>query len=76
MQTTKQPAKDIFTEEEVAYQLGISISSLHQLLDEHIFNDGTPRPARVEFTASDILLLGFWRELRPNPKVVRMPNRR
>lgn len=29
-------------------------------LDEHVFNDGMPRPPLILLTASDILLLSFW----------------
>ena len=74
MQITK-PLKESYTEQEAADELGISISALHQLLDEHIFNEGGPRPDRVQFTSADLILLGFWRELTPNPKVLRMPRR-
>ena len=75
MQNTKRPVQEFFTEAEVADALGISISRLHWLLDEHIFNDGSLRPADITFNASDIKLLSFWHRSTPNPKVVRMPNR-
>lgn len=75
MQITRQSAKDVYTETEAAEALGISLSTLHQILDEHVFNDGTPRPERVDFTSSDLVLLEFWREMIPNAKVVRMPRR-
>ncbi len=75
MQNTKRPVQEFFTEAEVADALGISISRLHWLLDEHIFNDGSARPADITFNASDITLLSFWHRSTPNPKVVRMPNR-
>jgi hypothetical protein len=74
MQITK-PAKEFYTEQEAAESLGISIPTLHNLLDEHIFNDGNQRPDHVQFTSSDLILLGFWHELMPNPKVLRMPRR-
>lgn len=74
MQIAK-PTKEFFTEQEAADALGISIPMLHNLLDEHIFNEGGPRPERVQFTSADLILLGFWRELVPNPKVLRMPRR-
>lgn len=74
MQITK-PLKEFYTEQEAADELGISIPALYQLLDEHIFNEGAPRPERVQFTSADLILLGFWRELIPNPKVLRMPRR-
>jgi hypothetical protein len=74
MQITK-PIKEFYTEQEAAEVLGITIFTLHNLLDEHIFNEGSPRPDRVQFTSSDLTLLAFWRELAPNPKVLRMPRR-
>ncbi len=74
MQTTRQ-SKDIYSEAEAAEELGISLATLYNILDDHIFNDGTPRPPRVEFTSSDLVLLEFWREMMPNTKVVRMPRR-
>ena len=74
MQITK-PIKEFYTEQEAAEALGISIPTLHNLLDEHIFNEGGPRPDCVQFTSADLILLGFWRELMPNPKVLRMPRR-
>jgi hypothetical protein len=74
MQIAK-PMKDSYTEQEAAAALGISIPTLHNLLDEHIFNEGGPRPERVQFNSADLILLAFWRELMPNPKVLRMPRR-
>jgi hypothetical protein len=75
MQNTKQPVPEFLTEAEVAESLGISISRLHLLLDDHIFNDGSVRPADLTFNASDVALLTFWHRSTPNPKVVRMPRR-
>lgn len=69
------PVKESFSEEEAAASLGLSISTLHILLDEHIFNDGTPRPANIRLTSSDLVLLEFWHNSTPNAKVVRMPRR-
>jgi len=73
--TTSKQQKQFYTEPEAAKALGISILRLHRILDEHVFNDGTGRPAEVTFEASDLLLLGFWSRTMPNPKVVRMPRR-
>jgi prophage maintenance system killer protein len=64
-----------YSEQQVADLLDITVSRLHDLLDEHIFNNGTLRPPGLTFTNSDLLLLGFWRRTQPNPKVVRMPRR-
>ncbi len=74
MQNTK-PNLEMYTEREVADLLGISVSRLYDLLDEHIFNDGTSRPADLTFTNQELLLLGFWQRSQPNPKIVRMPRR-
>jgi hypothetical protein len=73
--TTSRQAKHLYSEAEAAKALGISLVRLHCLLDEHVFNDGTPRPPEVTFEASDLLLMGFWHRSTPNPKVVRMPRR-
>jgi hypothetical protein len=74
MKTSKHE-RQFYTEVEAAKSLGISVSRLHWLLDEHVFNQGTPRPTEVKFEPSDLLLLGFWHRSTPNPKVVRMPRR-
>jgi hypothetical protein len=76
MTRTLRPAKECYTEFEAAGYLNISINELHALLDEHIFNDGNPRPANLSFCESDLVLLGFWSEDRQHPKVIRMPKRR
>ncbi len=65
--------KEYYSEEEAAEALGISIERLHQLLDKHIFTDAIPRPARVTFRASDLVLLGFWEKGAAQPKVIRLP---
>ncbi len=67
--------KESYTELEAAQALNISLTRLRQLLDEHVFNDGKPRPEQVTFRLSDIVLLEFWDRSTPNPKVVRMPKR-
>lgn len=76
MHNPTPPVKDGYTEQEAADILGISLPTLHQLLDEHVFNDGTARPESVRFTSSDLVLIEFWREGTPNSKVLRMPRRR
>ncbi len=40
--------------------LGISIATLHQLLDRYIFNVGSRRPPNLEFTSGELLLLSYW----------------
>jgi hypothetical protein len=67
---------DSITEQQAAQWLGISIDTLHRLLDQHIFNNGTPRPAEVHFTQSDLLLLSYWCDKPKGKKVLSMPNRR
>jgi hypothetical protein len=67
--------KESYTEVEAANSLGISLARLHMLLDENIFNDGTPRPNELTFRPSDLVLLGFWHRTSPIPKLVRMPRR-
>ena len=67
--------KDYYTEAEAAQALNISLPRLRQLLDEHVFNDGKPRPEQLSFRLADIILLEFWDRSTPNPKIVRMPRR-
>ncbi len=75
MTNTDKPVKEFYSEVEAAEALDISITRLRMLLDEHIFNDGTNRPAELQFSNSDLVLLKFWDHSTPNPKVVRMPRR-
>jgi hypothetical protein len=70
------PVKEFYTESEAADHLGLSLTELHDLLDEHIFNDGNHRPEELTFCEADLVLLGFWNKTRENPKVLRMPRRR
>ena len=67
--------KEYYTEAEAAQTLNISLNRLRQLLDEHVFNDGNPRPEQLCFRLADIILLEFWDRSTPNPKIVRMPRR-
>lgn len=75
MKNSNQTQKNLYTEVEAAEALGISLLHLHAILDENVFNDGAPRPANVLLEASDLVLLEFWCNQTPNPKVVRMPRR-
>jgi hypothetical protein len=70
-----KPGKEFYTEVEAAEALGISLTRLYSLLDEHLFNDGSARPPKITFQSSDLVLLAFWNRTTPNPKVVRMPKR-
>jgi hypothetical protein len=75
MQNNSAPAKQFFSETEAAQSLGISVTRLHMILDQNVFNNGTARPQEVTFQSSDLVLLGFWNRCTANPKVVRMPKR-
>lgn len=55
--------------------LGISVSRLHMLLDENVFNDGSRRPADLRLRESDLVLIEFWNRTVENPNVIRMPKR-
>jgi hypothetical protein len=70
---TRHP--DDYTEHEAAGMLGISISRLHKLLDDNIFNDGTLRPPELRLRSADLILLEFWDRSTGNPKIIRMPRR-
>lgn len=71
-----KPVKEFYTESEAAGYLNISVFELHSLLDQHIFNDGNPRPEGLSFCEADLVLLGFWNDCQENPKVIRMPRRK
>lgn len=71
---TLNPVQEI-TEQEAAKSLGIGLDELYRLLDRHIFNNGTLRPAGLVFTHADLLLLSYWRG-DMDSKVIRMPHRR
>lgn len=75
MTKTLKPIKEYYSEAEAADHLNISVDHLHTLLDEHIFNDGTPRPQGLTFCEADLVLLGFWLKSHENPKILRMPRR-
>lgn len=75
MSRSRRLVHNSYSESEAAAALGITISRLHQLLDQHIFTDGNQRPNFIEFTASDLLLLRYWsQEARPS-EVIEMPKR-
>lgn len=75
MRTLDNTAQQFYSESDAAMALGVSIARLHMLLDAHIFNDGSQRPAALTFTGSDLALLEFWQKSTPNAKVIRMPRR-
>lgn len=84
MSNVNRSSQESYSESEAAAALGISISRLHDLLDQHVFTGGNRRPASIEFTSSDLLLLGYWNNIAPpqikppSPasKVIPMPKRR
>ena len=65
MTLPKTVAKDFYSEAEAARALGISIARLHQLLDQYVFNVGSPRPSNIEFTSGELLLLSYWNKQSP-----------
>ena len=73
------PLKEPYTEAEAAAALGITIARLHQLLDQHIFTQGSPRPQSLEFNSNDLLLLSFWNKggkpRASTKRFLRMPKR-
>jgi hypothetical protein len=75
MLTLKKPTKQYYSEAEAAHSLCISLESLHALLDEHIFNAEHPRPAVLEFTHAELLLLTIWAEPERGRNVLAMPSR-
>jgi hypothetical protein len=75
MMLNTKPGKEFYSEAEAAQALGVSITRLNLLLEEYLFNDGTPRPDKITFRSSDLVVLAFWHRTTANPKVVRMPKR-
>jgi hypothetical protein len=62
MYNLRQPVKQVYSEQEAANSLGISVNSLHSILDRHVFNDGAPRPEPLELILSEVLLIAYWAE--------------
>lgn len=75
MHKAEKTHPDSYTEVEAAHLLGISVSRLHLLLDENIFNDGSKRPPDLLLRSSDLVLIEFWNRSTENPNVLRMPRR-
>lgn len=71
----KKNEKEFYTPPEAARVLGISVDRLRFLLDENVFNDGSPHPQDLTLRSSDLVLIGFWHRSTRNPKVLRMPRR-
>ncbi len=62
MYNLRQPVKQVYSEQEAANSLGISINTLHSILDRHVFNVGNSRPSPLELMLSEVLLIAFWVE--------------
>ena len=60
MANLKRSHKELYNEAEAAAALGVSISRLHELLDQYIFTNGSQRPQAIQFTSGDLLLLSYW----------------
>jgi hypothetical protein len=77
MSNVNRSSQEPYSESEAAAALGISVYRLHQLLDKYVFTPGNTRPAAIEFTSSDLLLLGYWNNLlQPREtKIIPMPKR-
>lgn len=78
MPKVKRSTKDFYSEAEAAAALGITLTRLHELLDEYIFTNGIRRPGALQFTASDLLLLSYWSNDSKRPvsrDVITMPKR-
>lgn len=74
----KRSSYELYNETEAAAALGISVTRLHQLLDEHIFTQNSPRPGSIQFTSSDLLLLSYWAQDSQRSlthEVITMPKR-
>ena len=65
--------REFYTEVEAADFLGITVGDLYRLLDAHVFTDGNPRPQRLEFRYSDLLMLSVWSSSAP--RLLQMPPR-
>lgn len=79
MSNVNRTSQELYSESDAAAALDISLSRLHELLDKYVFTPGNTRPASIDFTSSDLLLLGYWNNLaRPHErasKVIPMPKR-
>jgi hypothetical protein len=75
MLTLRKPTNQYYSEAEAARSLCITLEALHQILDEHVFNDEHARPAVLEFTHAELLLLSVWAEPVRGGNVVSMPSK-
>jgi len=75
MLTLKKPTKQYYSEAEAARSLCISLEALHEILDTQIFNAEHPRPAVLELTHAELLLLTIWAVPERGHNVLAMPSR-
>ena len=79
MSNLNRLANELYSETEAAAAVGIGVARLHELLDKYVFTGAHKRPAPIEFTATDLLLLSYWhscsKPARGN-KVISMPKRK
>jgi hypothetical protein len=76
MLSLNNTAKKYYNEAEAARELRISLDTLHEILDKHVFTGENPRPDEIELTYSDLLLLSVWAKPEPNHNILQMPRRR
>ena len=72
MLNLKKPMKQYYSEVEAAHALCISLEALHEILDQHVFSAEHPRPAVLEITHAELLLLSVWGEPERGANVVTM----
>ena len=78
MSNLKSSSPELYSEAQAAAALGISIARLHDLLDKYVFTGDNRRPQSIDFTSSDLLLLGYWHNISAESmvsKVIPMPKR-
>ena len=75
MLTLRKSMNQYYSEAEAARTLCITVDALHNILDEHIFDDAHPRPPVLEFTYAELLLLSVWAETERGGNVVAMPSK-
>ncbi len=75
MLNLRKSTKQYYSETEAAHALSISLESLHETLDAHIFSRDYPRPEVLEFTHAELLLISVWAEPERGRNVLAMPTR-
>jgi len=75
MLTLRKPMKLYYSETEAARSLCISLDALHAILDEHVFTAEHPRPATLDFTHTELLLLSVWAVPEHSDNLLAMPCR-